>query len=289
MTQGTNAEETVLDVLANLANYPPALHPLARFVASDAPKTFTSNGTVWIAEGGAGGGGGSGPPTALGYFDPTGALTGDPLLTPLGTSYGRPQLHDTRIQTPPVVPVANVVWRQGALSSDGDAADIEGDGIVIYGPGPDGTMSGTNYTFARIKSNRFAIRASILGTDIGYLWRVDNDEQYFTDDTGARTFEITRAKGDAKAGSFAWYEAKGYAGVVPIGQGGKVVVPTPVVDKFSRFTLTWQAPIAPLPAGEPQGLLFPYAITIGTSFEIRSTAGENDNGKPVYWQIIPRA
>jgi len=52
MTQGTSNETTVLDVLANLADYPADQYPLVRYVASDAPKSFTSNGSVWIAEGG---------------------------------------------------------------------------------------------------------------------------------------------------------------------------------------------------------------------------------------------
>jgi len=52
MAQGMNAPPTILDVIANLAAYPPDQYPGASFIAEDAPRTFTSNGTVWIAAGG---------------------------------------------------------------------------------------------------------------------------------------------------------------------------------------------------------------------------------------------
>jgi len=119
----------------------PGMEPGYRYFATDVgPGTEYvvvrgGLGNSWKTTGG--GGGGSGPPLAIGYFDAGGALTGDPALTPLGTSYGRPQIHDTRQQVPP--PLGgnlgpNVVWRQGASSADGDAIDLEGiDGWIAKG------------------------------------------------------------------------------------------------------------------------------------------------------------
>lgn len=49
---------TTLDTNANITNplvYPPAEYPGVKFVATDAPNTYTSNGTVLIPEGGGGG------------------------------------------------------------------------------------------------------------------------------------------------------------------------------------------------------------------------------------------
>jgi len=53
MTQSSDSEANLLDLAANLALYDPTLFPLARYVASDTPKSWTSNGAVWIPEGGA--------------------------------------------------------------------------------------------------------------------------------------------------------------------------------------------------------------------------------------------
>jgi len=134
MAQATSSEATILDLAANLAKYPPALFPSARFLATDTPKTWTSNGAEWIAEGGA-------PATAA------------------------------------------------------------------------------------------------------------------------------------------------PSGVAVIGQGGEVTVPSTLVQAGSHLALTWAVPTGQLPGAAPDGALWPYKLIPGVSFEIHSSSGEIDNGKPVFWQL----
>jgi hypothetical protein len=61
-------------------------------------------------------------------------------------------------------------------------------------------MDASNGTFGRVKYDRFGIRLITSGVDVGYGWRVDLTEQFFRDDTGAKTFNITRASGDTYVG-----------------------------------------------------------------------------------------
>lgn len=155
---------------------------------------------AWILLGG--GGGVSGAPRAIVFIDPsgTGANTdADLVVRPAALgNYGRPEIWDHR---PPNPPSAGPVFRQGASSADADSFDSPGDGIVIYGPADNGIQDDTNFTFGRVKSNRFAIRFR-QGLDIGDAWRTDTTEQYFKDNTGTRTMTITRATGDAYFGGY---------------------------------------------------------------------------------------
>lgn len=141
-----------------------------------------------------------GNPNAFAYFNGVGSLISDPFLLAGGLDpYGRPQIRDIRQG---VLPAANAVWRQGAWQVDGDAQDIAGDGIVIYGPAPNGLQNATNGAFARVKNERFAIRLITGGFDVGYGWRADLTEMYYKDDTGNQTFHVDRASGEVWAKSY---------------------------------------------------------------------------------------
>lgn len=97
----------------------------------------------------------SGPVDALAYFDDTGALTGDALLTALPLDpQQRPQIHDTRLGPT----LRGPIWRQGAWEADGDPTNSVGEGFLAYGAnalglGPDATEGGygfvTPYSFGR--------------------------------------------------------------------------------------------------------------------------------------------
>ncbi len=152
------------------------------------------NGAAWVAIGG--GAPPAGTPNTVAYFDGAGALGSDPALFAGGLDpYGRPQLRDIRQG---VLPAANAVWRQGAWQGDGDATNVEGDGIVVYGKDPvSGLQDGANGAFARVKCDRFAVRLITGGVDVGYGWRVDLTEFYFKDNAGAKTCTIARLTGRA--------------------------------------------------------------------------------------------
>lgn len=161
---------------------------------TDLGSLIVWNGAAWVAVGG--GAPPVGTPNTLAYFDGAGALGSDPALFAGGLDpYGRPQLRDVRQGT---LPAANAVWRQGAWQVDGDATNVEGDGIVVYGKDPvSGLHDGTNGAFARIKCDRYGIRLITGGVDVGYGWRVDLTEFYFKDNTGAKTCNIDRTSGKA--------------------------------------------------------------------------------------------
>jgi hypothetical protein len=112
----------------------------------------------------------AGNPNAFGYFNPAGnALTSSALLTAAPVDqFGRPQILDRR-QNGPTGPV----YRQGAWTSDGDPSDIASEGVVLYGPAPNGLQNSSNGTIGRSKYSRFAIRMIQAGVDIGYVFRVD--------------------------------------------------------------------------------------------------------------------
>lgn len=132
---------------------------------------------------------------AAAYWDAAGTtLTTDAGLLFGGLDpYSRPQIRDIRQGTGGA---ANAVWRQGAWQVDGDAQNIEGDGVVVYGRDPTtGLHNGSNGAFARVKSDRFAIRLITGGVDVGYGWRADLTEMYFKDNAGALSFQVVRSSG----------------------------------------------------------------------------------------------
>ncbi|MCJ7797592.1 MAG: hypothetical protein MUQ56_12670, partial [Thermoleophilia bacterium] len=117
------------------------------------------------------GGGGVPPgnPNSIAFYNPLGTtITTDASLTafPLDP-FGRPQIWDKRVGG------AGAVYRNGSWTVDGDPTDVVGDGIVLYGPAPNGLFDGLNGTIGRSKSSRFAIRMIQAGVDIGNAFRVD--------------------------------------------------------------------------------------------------------------------
>lgn len=167
----------------------------------------------------------TGAPDALVYFDPTGkiASTDAALVAAPLDQFGRPQLRDTRTAGP-----IGAVWRQGAWTADGDASDVDGDGIVIYGPAG-GLHDAANGMFARVKADRFGLRRIIGGVDIGYAFRVDDAEMFLRDDLGAKTFNVDRATGNQViAGTLEMFGG---------GAGTEVLYPTPTApeDRYAAY------------------------------------------------------
>jgi hypothetical protein len=138
-----------------------------------------------------------GNPNALLYENPAGTtgITDPGLVAAPVDQFGRAQIRDTRL---PGGVGTGAVLRQGAWQVDGDPLpDVQGEGLVVYGPAPNGLMDGSNGTFGRVKFDRFGIRLITGGFDVGYGWRTDLTEQYFKDDTGTRSMQIIRASGAA--------------------------------------------------------------------------------------------
>lgn len=120
------------------------------------------------------GGGGipPGSPNAIVYYDPAGlTITTNANLTAFPVDqFGRPQILDRRLNG-----FTGCVFRQGAWTADGDPSDIISEGVVLYGPAPNGLFNANNGTIGRSKYSRFAIRMIQNGVDIGYAFRVDAD------------------------------------------------------------------------------------------------------------------
>lgn len=226
-----------------------------------------------------GGGGASGPPDALGYFDPGGALTGDAKLTAIPVDqFGRAQIRDIRL---PGAPGTGAVLRQGAWQVDGDPLpNVQGEGLVVYGPAPNGLMDGANGTIGRVKYDRFQIRLIQGGVDIGSAFRVDPTHLFLTDNTASVSFEVFRASGIVRARSYRWIEAAGFAGVATLLAGGTITIPNANVTAASRPTAFYQPS-----AGPPTGVLYCAAIVPGVSFTITSNAGAADGAQNIYWQL----
>ena len=140
----------------------------------------------------AGGGGGTGDPNTLAWFGPSGVLTDSVRLVVRQVGlYTRPEIWDARIPDPGG---AGPVYRQGAWQTDGDPFNLPGDGLVIYGPSINGILNSGEGAFARIKSNRFALRQIFPGFD-GDLWHVDPSQMYYMDNGGNFTWRLTRTTG----------------------------------------------------------------------------------------------
>jgi len=137
----------------------------------------------------------TGPPKAVAYYDLLGGISGDPLLTAIPVDqFGRAQIRDIR---QPTGPGSGAVLRQGAWVADGDSSNVQGEGLVVYGPAPNGMQDAANGTIGRVKYNRFQIRLIIGGFDVGSAWRVDPTHEFFTNDLGVMTAEIERSTGNA--------------------------------------------------------------------------------------------
>jgi len=179
------------------------------------------------------GGAVAGPPNALAYYDALGAISGDALLTAIPLDqFGSPQIRDLR-QGLGVNP-PGAVFRQGAWQADGDAQNIQGEGIVVYGPAPNGLQDVANGTIGRVKYDRFQIRMIIGGVDIGSAWRVDPTHEFFTDDAGVMTAEIVRATGAAFFGTVRTGGASGPVWTSGAGDPNAALVPGTIGDLFSN-------------------------------------------------------
>lgn len=235
-----------------------------------------------------GGGVPVGSPNSLAYYNPLGTtVITDPALTAAPIDqYGRPQILDRRLGTPPA---ANCVWRQGGWQVDGDPVNQSGDGIVIYGPAANNLQNALNGAFGRMKWDRFAIRYIIGGVDIGYAWRTDVTEQYFKNDSGIRTWEVTRATGNQRVGGdLSQINAgnrillkEGVNAMQGLGgplAGAPVVIPNTLITPNTRIMITAQDGGAPL-----VGSLYVAARIPGASFMVASTAIEA--GVLFAWQL----
>jgi hypothetical protein len=152
------------------------------------------NGAAWVSTAGSPT---PGSPNSLLYENPAGtaAITDPNLVAAPVDQFGRAQIRDTRL---PGGVGTGPVFRQGAWQVDGDPLpNVQGEGLVVYGPAPNGLMDALNGTIGRVKFDRFAIRLITGGVDVGYGWRTDLTEQYFKDDTGTRSMQIIRASGEA--------------------------------------------------------------------------------------------
>lgn len=92
---------------------------------------------------------------------------------------------------------SNATMRLGSLAQDGDPADVNAEGIVVYGANSQGTAinSGTgDFGYARVKADRFGLYTSIANTAF-YYYRVDPTEFYLKNDSNSKTFQITRSTG----------------------------------------------------------------------------------------------
>lgn len=201
----------------------------------------------------------TGAPDALVYFDPTGqiASTDAALVAAPLDPYARPQLRDTRVNL--LAPQPGAVWRQGAWSVDGDASDIPGDGIVIYGPA-NGLQDPLNGMFGRVKADRFALRRIVAGVDIGYSFRVDPTELYLKNDANVQTFNVNRATGNVVI--------QGTLEMFGGGPGTEVLYPAPTVgeNRYAAFADTPQIGYAPGLRFAPGGLPRFYEVSKGFAF-----------------------
>lgn len=91
----------------------------------------------------------------------------------------------------------NASLRLGALAQDGDPADVHSEGSVFYGPNSQGTAINSatgDFGYARVKADRFGLYSSIANV-ANYYFRVDPTSLYLRNDSGTKTFEVTRATG----------------------------------------------------------------------------------------------
>lgn len=208
----------------------------------------------------------TGAPDALVYCTGTGGTTTTDaalVAAPLDP-YLRPQLRDTRVNL--LAPQPGAVWRQGAWSVDGDASDIPGDGIVIYGPA-NGLQDPLNGMFGRVKADRFALRRIVAGVDIGYSFRVDPTELYLKNDASVQTFNVQRASGDVTtSGSLVVGSTiEVYGG----GPGTEVAYPVPTVaqDRMAAYANQPELAYAPGLRFKAGGLPRFYELSKGFAFD----------------------
>lgn len=152
------------------------------------------------ATGATGGGGATGAPNAILYEDPTGTSeTTDAALTAAPVDqFGRPQIRDIRFAG------IGCVYRQGAWSGDGDATDVQSEGVVLYGANAQG--AGPNIAdggYNRQKSNRIGLAQVINGVNnngLFYYFRADPSSLTLRDDGAVVSFNVVRSTGKTTIG-----------------------------------------------------------------------------------------
>lgn len=88
----------------------------------------------------------------------------------------------------------NSVLKMGGIQQDGDPADVSSEGMVIIGPNSNGTFDYNNWAFVRVKSTRVGINNCIANVQ-NYIFRADETSLYLRNDSGTKTFEVTRSTG----------------------------------------------------------------------------------------------
>lgn len=94
----------------------------------------------------------------------------------------------------------NSILRLGSWGQDGDATNASSEGIVVYGASLTGQpISATDGGYARIKQNRFGLYTvdSTLPSYTGgnYFFITDDTSLYYRDNSGVKSFEVTRSTG----------------------------------------------------------------------------------------------
>jgi len=134
-----------------------------------APVEVLADGGGEITPGGSTGGAGvSGSPNAVVYLNPAGnAAASDSGLTASPVDqFGRPQLRDIRSLGAGL----GSVWRQGAWQTDGDATNVIGEGLVLYGGSSNGIQSATEGGYNRQKADRIGLGQILPGVNGGNLY-----------------------------------------------------------------------------------------------------------------------
>lgn len=142
----------------------------------------------------------AGDPNALVFCDGAGASDTDPALLAYAIDpYGRPMIADRRTGG------AGAIWRNGTATWDGDATNIDGDGIVILGKNNLGTHDVNTGGLGRLKATKLQImwRTVAAGQVDAYL--LDSQglrmrENGGTIPGGEPTFFVRRADGRVMMG-----------------------------------------------------------------------------------------
>jgi hypothetical protein len=96
--------------------------------------------------------------------------------------------------------MTNAVLRLGSWGADGDATNVNSEGIVVYADSFLAPIDATHGGYARIKGNRFGLFLIDAGlpayTGGDYYFRADSTQLFFKDNTATTTFSIQRSSGN---------------------------------------------------------------------------------------------
>jgi len=133
--------------------------------------------------------------------------------------YGRTQIWNR---------LPNAVFRLGSLGSDGDTTTTTSEGVVLYGQNLQGdTMAPADFGYARIKPMRIGLYNS--KSDVAeYIFKVDPNGLYFTDNAFVKTFNVDRLTGvitTKLTEGAAVVSSLGVVGSTPMGGATRPVAP----------------------------------------------------------------